>query len=226
MAGRGPVHALDRRGRGGSGDGPRYDAAREVEDVAAVAEALADEHAAPVAVVGHSLGGRLALAASPRTGAIGWVVAYEGAPGTPGDPARSAEEALLARLAADLAVGDHDAILATFMREAVGMPEDELAAFRASDLWARRAATAATIVRELDAALHADAIALDALAAATVPVLQLTGSRSPARFRDGAAALDARLAHGRVVRVDGARHAAHHSHAAAMVAAIDAFLGR
>ena len=36
------VHAMDRRGRGGSGDGPQYTLEREYEDVAAVVDAVAE----------------------------------------------------------------------------------------------------------------------------------------------------------------------------------------
>jgi pimeloyl-ACP methyl ester carboxylesterase len=218
------VHALDRRGRGRSGDGPGYDAGREVDDIVAVAETLAEDMGAPIAVAGHSLGGRLALAASLRTGAIARVAAYESAPGAPGDASTAAMEALLARLEAHLRAGDREAVLATFMTEAAGLPAAELAAFRSSDLWPLRAATAPTIVRELDAALHDEAIAGDLLATVTVPVLQLTGSQSPAWFRDRAADLHRRLRDCRLVAIDGARHAAHHSHPAAFIAALEGFL--
>ena len=75
---------MDRRGRGDSGDGDgdpaRYAIAREFDDLAAVADALAEETGGPVDVVGHSLGGRIALGASLRTPAIRRVVAYESAP--------------------------------------------------------------------------------------------------------------------------------------------------
>ncbi|MCJ7711934.1 MAG: hypothetical protein MUQ32_14015, partial [Chloroflexi bacterium] len=106
-----------------------------------------------------------------------------------------------------------------------GMSAAELSAFRADPIWARRAAAGPTIVRELDAALHAPAIAADALARATVPVLQLTGSLSAAWFRDGALALDARLAKGRLEVIQGARHAAHHTNPAEFLAHVEAFLG-
>ena len=98
------------------------------------------------------------------------------------------------------------------MTEAVGMPPDELAAFRADPIWPARASTAPTIVRELDAAAHDPAIGFEALAATRVPVLQMVGGASSPWFRDGAAALDARLVDGRLAVIDGARHGAHHSH--------------
>ena len=82
LATRWRLHAIDRRGRGDSGDGDAaaYDIEREFDDLAAVAEVLANEAGGPVDVVGHSLGGRIALGASLRTAAIRRVVAYEGAP--------------------------------------------------------------------------------------------------------------------------------------------------
>jgi pimeloyl-ACP methyl ester carboxylesterase len=49
------VHALDRRGRGLSGDSPDYGAAREFEDIAAVVDAVAEESGRSTAPgsVGH-----------------------------------------------------------------------------------------------------------------------------------------------------------------------------
>ena len=82
------------------------------------------------------------------------------------------------------------------MTEAVGMPPADLAAFRADPIWPLRSAAAPTIVRELDAADAAPEVSMDALAAVSVPVLQVAGSASPASFREAAAALDARLADG------------------------------
>ena len=82
LATRWRLHAIDRRGRGDSGDEDpgHYAIEREFDDLAAVAEALAAEAGGPVDVVGHSLGGRIALGASLRTAAIRRIVAYEGAP--------------------------------------------------------------------------------------------------------------------------------------------------
>ena len=218
LARRRRVVAMDRRGRGDSGDAATWTIERELEDVTAVAGAIAASSGAAIDVVGHSLGGRIALAASVGAPVIRRVAAYESAPGSermPGD--------LVARLRGLLDLGDLDGLLATFMTEVVGMPADDLAAFRADPIWARRAAAGPTIVRELEATA-APAIGLDALAAVTVPVLQLVGSASPSWFRDGAAILDARLARGRLAVIEGARHAAHHSHPAELTTHIEAFL--
>jgi pimeloyl-ACP methyl ester carboxylesterase len=211
--------AIDRRGRGDSGDAPDWSIEREVEDVAAAAEALAADGGGPVDVLGHSLGGRLSLAASLATPAIRRVVAYEAMAS-----ASAAERGLVAALRERLDASDLGGLLATFMTEAVGMPADELAAFRANPIWPLRAAAGPTIVRELEAALSAPALGIDALAEVRVPVLQLVGSGSPSWFADGARALDARLADGRLEVIEGARHGAHHSHAAEFTTRVEAFL--
>ena len=56
------------------------------------------------------------------------------------------------------------------------------------------------------------------------PVLQLLGGESLPVFREATMAFDARLADGRVVVIPGARHAAHHTHPDAVVAAVLDFL--
>jgi pimeloyl-ACP methyl ester carboxylesterase len=222
LAGRWRLHAIDRRGRGDSGDAAGYAVDDELSDVAAVAAAIAAEAGGPVDVVGHSLGGRLALGASLRTRAIRRVVAYEGAPGSGENPATVDEQ--LARLRADRARGDLEGLLARFMTEVMEMPAADLAAFREDPVWPLRVAAAPTIVRELHAARHAPAISLDALAGVRVPVLQVVGSDSPPSFGRAAEALHARLANGQLEVIAGARHAAHHSHAGAFIAAVERFL--
>jgi pimeloyl-ACP methyl ester carboxylesterase len=58
-----------------------------------------------------------------------------------------------------------------------------------------------------------------------VPVLQVLGTASVPAFHEATAALDARLAEGSVARIEGAAHAAHHTHPEAFVKAVEAFLG-
>ena len=215
------VHAIDRRGRGVSGDAAGYSIEREFEDVAAVAERLAGGSAGSVAVFGHSYGGRCALGAALLTDAIGRVISYEGAPTPPGSSYHTA--GLEDRLRERLAAGDRDGALATFMTEVVGMPAEDLARYRADPVWPVRAAAAGTILRELEAET-APAASLDRLGAVTQPVLQLLGGASLPVFGEATVALDARLADGRFVVIDGARHAAHHTHPDAVVAAVESFL--
>jgi pimeloyl-ACP methyl ester carboxylesterase len=231
LGARHPLHAIDRRGRGDSGDGhpdEPYAIEREFDDVAAVADELAAEAggaSGAVDVVGHSYGGRIALGAALRTASIRRIVCYEGAP--PAGPGRGYQDedaGSLGRLETLVDRGDRDEALALFMREIVRMPEAELAAFRADPIWPRRAAAIHTTLRELRAETN-PAASLDGLGDVRQPVLQILGGASAPAFAAATEALDARLRNGRVVTIEGARHAAHHSHANEFVAAIEAFLG-
>jgi pimeloyl-ACP methyl ester carboxylesterase len=84
-------------------------------------------------------------------------------------------------------------------------------------------AAALTIPRELEAEAT-PAASLDALGRVRQPVLQLLGSASLPVFRAATVALDERLDDGRIVEIDGAKHAAHHTHPDVVVDAIRAFL--
>ena len=217
LAARRTVHAIDRRGRSASGDGPAYAIEHEYDDLAAVAQVIAEETGRGVEVVGHSYGGRCSLGAALRTEAIARVVCYEGAPPPPGVTYQpDGLEADLRRL---LDAGESDELYATFLTRIVGMPPAELAAYRDDPIWPVRAATAATIVRELEAE-RSPAAGLDALGAVRQPVVQILGGESLPVFAQATAALDDRLADSRVVVIPGARHAAHHTHPAAFVAAV------
>jgi pimeloyl-ACP methyl ester carboxylesterase len=190
------VHAMDRRGRGASGDAPVYDLAREFEDVAAVVDAVAEASGSAVDLYGHSYGGLCAFGAATLTANLRRLVLYEGWP-----PVRPEAYALPAgvdrRLRALLAEGDREAVVETVLREVVRMPEVEIAALRAQPSWPARVAAAHTIVRELRAVPE---LPFDPGQAAriTVPTLLLAGSDSGdpsvAEIEDVAAALpDARI---------------------------------
>jgi pimeloyl-ACP methyl ester carboxylesterase len=216
------VDAIDRRGRGASGDTLPYAIEREFEDLAAVAASLAREAGRPVDVVGHSYGGRVALGAALLTDRIRRVVSYEGAP-TPPDVDYGDEDVLreLRRLES---TGDPAAVLSTFMQRVVGMDDAGLERYRADPVWPLRVAAAPTIVRELETESRSREAGLEALGRVRQPVLQILGGDSRPEFGAATRALDARLSDGRVVVIDGARHAAHHTHPDAFVAAVAEFL--
>jgi pimeloyl-ACP methyl ester carboxylesterase len=216
------VHAIDRRGRGASGDTLPYAIEREFEDIAAVASAIARETGSQVDVVGHSYGGRCALGAAMLTDDLRRVVSYEGAP-TPPDVAYGDADVLPELRRLDTA-GDRAGILSTFMRRVVGLDEAGLERYRADPVWPRRVAAAPTIVRELETESGSREAGLEALGRVRQPVLQILGGESRSEFGDAIRALDARLANGRIVVIDGARHAAHHTHPESFVEAVEAFL--
>lgn len=82
--------AMDRRGRGASGDGPRYSLEHECDDVAAVVDAVARVTDGSVDLLGHSYGGNVAFGAAVRTTNLRRLVLYEGWP--PPNPAHRTSE--------------------------------------------------------------------------------------------------------------------------------------
>ena len=219
------VFAIDRRGRGASGDAPDYAIEREFEDVAAVAEALAAAMpgaARPaVDVAGHSYGGRCGLGAALLTTAIRRLVVYEGAPVPAGMTYRP--PGLVDAVRGALEAGEDERALVAFLAGIVGMSDAALEAYRRDPVWPARVRAAHTILREIEAEASPPA-SLEALASVTIPVLLVLGSISRSPFRIGTDALAARLPDARVATIDGAAHAAHHTHAAAFVALLEQFL--
>lgn len=200
------VHAMDRRGRGASGDAPVYDLAREFEDVAAVVDAVAEASGSEVDLYGHSFGGLCAFGGAVLTANLRRLVLYEGWP--PADPAaRELSPGVGERLDALLAEGDRDAVVETMFREVVRMPETEIAALRAQSAWPARVAAAPTIVRELRAISRVPFGAARA-ARITVPTLLLTGSDSRDPFAADVGAAAAALPGARVVILEGQQHVA------------------
>jgi pimeloyl-ACP methyl ester carboxylesterase len=215
------VHAIDRRGRGASGDGPSYDIEREFDDLAAVVDDIAAESGQSVDVVGHSFGGRVGLGAALRTSKLRRLVVYEGAPAPAGSPYQAPD--LVGRLRSLADAGRNEELLSTFLAEVIGMSGPDLAAYRANPVWPARVAAAPTIVREIEAEAS-PAAGLDALGGVRLPVLQILGGASRTAFGAATEALDARLADGRIAIIEGAKHGAHHSHADRFVAEIERFL--
>lgn len=247
------IHAVDRRGRGSSGDTLPYAIEREQEDVAAVADGIAAETGGPVDVVGHSFGGRVALGAALLSPNVRRLVVYEGAPlldpAAEIDPAShlspARREALLSELEALASAGDNDGLLARFMTVVVGMPPEELAAYRASATWPVRAAAAPTVIREMrssgsgapgesgelgapgastDAGAPTESGESGALARLRIPVLLLVGGESRPVFTERTWQLQRILPDSRVVILPGQRHAAHHTDPDRFVAEIERFL--
>jgi pimeloyl-ACP methyl ester carboxylesterase len=200
------VHAMDRRGRGASGDAPGYAIEREFEDVAAVVDAVADASGSATDLYGHSFGGLCAFGGATLTDNIGRLVLYEGWP--PADArARELPPGIGGRLDALLAEGNRDAVVETMFREVVLMPEAEIAALRAQPAWPARVAAAPTIVRELRGIPQ---VPFDPGRAAriAVPTLLLTGSDSDDPFAADIATVAAALPDARVGVLDGQRHVA------------------
>jgi pimeloyl-ACP methyl ester carboxylesterase len=113
------VCAVDRRGRGGSGDSEDYSIEREFEDVAAVVDSIGE----PANLLGHSYGALCALEAALLTrNNVGKLVLYDPGIEVAGEEIYPRE--VIERLEALLGAGDRDGVVATTMREVAGLPPE------------------------------------------------------------------------------------------------------
>jgi len=194
------VYAMDRRGRGGSGDAPDYDMLREAEDVAAVVEAIGE----PVFLLGHSYGAVCSLEAARLTDKVSRLILYEppiptGLPQyPPGVPNQ---------IQALVDSGDLEAGLELFFREVVRMPDHEFEAYRRLPVWPVRIQLAPTIPREMafDRTYRFDA---EKFADFQTPTMLLLGGDSPPLFQQAIELLASTLPNSRVVILPGQQHIA------------------
>jgi pimeloyl-ACP methyl ester carboxylesterase len=195
------VTAMDRRGRGTSGDADAYALDREFADVSAVAELLADEQGGPVDVIGHSFGATCVLGAAAGGAPFRRVVLYEPAgPQTAGD--RWPE-----RLTAMIADGRVGRAVYTFLIEIIGLTRAEVEALR--DAPGGRDVlpiAVATLPREALALAAADLTA--EAAGVRQPVLLLLGTASPPWAAQITAQLAAALPSATVTELAGVGHQA------------------
>jgi pimeloyl-ACP methyl ester carboxylesterase len=192
------VIAMDRRGRGRSGDAGDYAIEREFEDVAAVVDGAGEG----TSVLGHSFGAGCALEAALLTDRIRRLVLYEPSFGM---VAPSAE--VTDRLEALLAAGERDELLAYFMAQVAGASPQQVELMRSLPAWQARLAAAHTIPRELraDRGQRLDPQRVRDLA---VPTLLLRGGESREVFTRAVEMVDAALPDSRVVVMPGQGHVA------------------
>ena len=194
------VLAIDRRGRGGSGDSREYAIEREFEDIAAVIDDVGE----PVTLLGHSYGGICSLEASLRTSAVKRLIVYE--PPIPVGIEIYAH-GTLERLEALLEAGDRDGVLMTFMTEIVQMPRAQAERFRALPDWDARVALAHTVVRETRAD-EQYRFTPARWRRYPVPALLLHGGNSPAFLVKATEALHAALRHSTIRVLPAQQHLA------------------
>jgi pimeloyl-ACP methyl ester carboxylesterase len=196
------VVAVDRRGRGGSGDSEPYALAREFEDLRAVIEA----QGAAAFVLGHSYGGLCALGAALQTARVRRLILYE-PPIPTGTSGRRSPE-VVAKLQRLIAAGDRDAAVVTFSREVAGISEAELALMRAAPAaWDSRKAAIHTVLREMQT-VGGEALDLRPFKTLSVPTLLLRGSDSAPHLHEGVRALLATLPQAEEAALAGQQHVA------------------
>jgi pimeloyl-ACP methyl ester carboxylesterase len=195
------VYAIDRRGRGGSGDSGDYAIEREFEEVAAVADSLGES----VNLLGHSYGALCALEAALLAKNVRKLVLYDPGIEVAGQEIYPPE--VIERLETLLRARDRDGVVATTMREVAGLPPETVEYMRSQPTWQARVDAAHTIPRELRA-VKAYRLDSERFGDLRVPTLLLSGGDSPAALRKAAEAVDEMLPDSRLVVMTGHGHAA------------------
>jgi len=164
------VTAMDRRGRGSSGDTGPYQLGREFEDVAAVAASMAGD--GPVDVFGHSYGATCALGAASLGAPLRRLALYE-PPGPQAAPPEWRE-----KLTALVAAGKPGRAMMSFLTEIIGLTGEQIDGLRNAPLgYDIMPIVSATLPRE---AMALAGVNLRALAGrVTSPVLLILGEASP-----------------------------------------------
>jgi pimeloyl-ACP methyl ester carboxylesterase len=195
------VYAVDRRGRGQSRDGDSYAIELEYEDVAAVVDSVPE----PVNLLGHSYGAICSLEASLKTSNLRKLVLYE--PPIPTGAKKNFPPDAVDRMYSFLNAGDREKALIIFLREIVGIPQDEMEILRSLPSWSSRLASAHTIPRE-EASLGSYHLKPERFSRMKIPTLLLLGGDSPPFFRVAIETLKRAIPNSRIAIIPGQRHAA------------------
>jgi pimeloyl-ACP methyl ester carboxylesterase len=205
----------DRRGRGASGDTAPYAIDREIEDLAALIDAVGGE----AAVFGYSSGGMLALQAAVQGLPITHVLAYEPPFATEG---HEVVADLPQRMQAAVDAGRPGDAVSLFQREAIGMPDAVVDQIRQSPMFPALQAMAQSVVYDIliTVAYAAPTAGMRSLA---IPTTFLYGAQTWPQLASAARSAAAAIPGAVAVAVDGgANHAIPDDTTAA---AVRAFLG-
>ncbi len=177
------VYTYDRRGRGDSNEMKPYAIEREVEDIAALIEAVGES----VHVYGISSGAALALEAAKRLPSITKLVLYE-APFVVETSRPPVPDNYAAKLDELLAANRRGSAVKHFMRTGVGLPALVVAMMPLMPAWSKLKAVAHTL--PYDTQLTVDfqkgkPLVADYWSSVTVPALVVYGSKSPAWMQNG-----------------------------------------
>lgn len=207
--------AIDRRGRGASGDGPNYAIEREFEDIAAVVDAVAARTGQAVSVWGHSYGADCAIGAAALTANLARLVLYEPGLGYAGSDELTAA---LAEVETAIAAGDLEGALFTTLRDIIELTEEEIAVVRATPGWSARLAAVPRLPREVRAEIEWS-YQPGQFDTVTAQTLLLAGADSSPAQQEATQRAAAAIPGARVRTLDGHSHIAHRVDPA-MVAAI------
>jgi pimeloyl-ACP methyl ester carboxylesterase len=204
LAERFTVFAVDRRGRGDSGDTPPYEVAREIEDLGA----LIEEAGGSAFVFGHSSGAVLALEAAAHGLAIERLALYE-PPLLVDDTRPPLPDEYVEHLDELVAAGRRDDAVEYFLTIGVLVPAEVVAGMRDEPMWPALEAVAHTISydgRIVEQMMRGGPLPAERWASATMPTLVLDGGESPPWIRNAARTLADVLPEARYQTLEGQDH--------------------
>ncbi len=174
----------DRRGRGDSQDSASYSPDREVEDIAALIEAIG----APVYLYGHSSGAALAITAAVNLRMqVAKLAVYE-APYALDEGARKAATEYFAALKVALSAGRNGDAVALFVRS-VGVSDNQIQAMRQMPMWNGLEKLAPTLRYDSEVLGEGHVLPATLLARVTTPTLVMHGGAGSPAMRDAAQAI-------------------------------------
>jgi pimeloyl-ACP methyl ester carboxylesterase len=206
-------YSMDRRGFGASPDAGGYSADREFDDVAAVADAIAERTDGPIVLFGHSWGASCAMGAAARAKNLRQLLLYEPSLGIRYPPG------FIDRVEAQVAAGDAEGAILSVLVTLAGMTDEQVAAFRSSPVWPSRLATAPTIAREArieDGWVHGPG-QFDAISA---PTIFLSGTASPPDLVEVTRKCADAISGARIHTLEGHDHFAYKTHPAEIAAVV------
>jgi pimeloyl-ACP methyl ester carboxylesterase len=190
----------DRRGRGESGDTKPYAVEREVEDLAALIDAVGGE----AALFGVSSGGALVLQAVASGLRAGRAAVYEVPYADFLQGGAEREATYKEQLNKALTDGRRGDAVELFLR-LTGLGEEVIRGARQSPMWAGMEAVAPSLAYD-DAVMGDGLLDRDRLAAVSVPVLAVAGGASPDWMREANRAVAETVPQGTYRVLEGQTH--------------------
>ncbi len=176
--------SYDRRGRGDSSDSASYSPEREVQDLAALIDAIGG----PVALNGHSSGAALAIAAAVKLRKQVTKLAIYEAPYALDSNARKAAKEYYVAPKAALSVGHNGDAVALFVRS-VGVSDKQIQAMRQMPMWKGLEKLAPTLVYDSEVLGEGHALPAALLSRVRAPTLVMHGGAGSPAMRDAARAI-------------------------------------
>lgn len=193
------VFGYDRRGRGDSGDTAPYAVQREIEDLAALIGAAGGT----AYLYGISSGAILAALAAAAGLPVAGLALFE--PPFRVGPHDGSGVALAPRLAELVSAGRRGDAVECFLRDAVGLPADQVRGMRDQPMWPWLEMMAPSLVH--DATVSGDgSLPADRLATITASTVVLDSTGSPQWLRDATGATAEAVPGARRVSLEGGFH--------------------